>query len=117
MAESLETIAARLRTEYPYPQYVNVGGQRVQMTQEQYDLWIADSANNIRAQQLADEAEAQRAEIRRRVAQGTTRLEANYVLMTTGNPSAVEQRRISNETTEVVYWLVKIMQDKGLLNY
>jgi hypothetical protein len=60
MAETLETIAARLRLEYPFPQYVDEGGVRREMTLVEYDAWIAQSAANERQAQLAAEAEAAR---------------------------------------------------------
>lgn len=67
MADSLSTITARLRTEYPFPQSVFADGIKRGMTQSEYDAWIDQQAVAVRERQLADEAEAAEATRREQV--------------------------------------------------
>jgi hypothetical protein len=42
MADSLATIEAQLRLQYPVPQYDDLNGVKVEMTQARFDAWITD---------------------------------------------------------------------------
>ena len=68
MAETIATISARLRIEYPKPQYDWDQNGPHEMSDARYDQWILDQATYIRDQQLATEADAaRRAEIQAKI--------------------------------------------------
>ena len=74
--ETLEQIQARFRIEYPFPQFRDVDGVPVSMTQQEYDQWILESAQSELARQQEEAAEAARRELRRQVRQARNRLTA-----------------------------------------
>jgi hypothetical protein len=115
VAETIDVIATRLRTEYPMPQYTHDGNAQVAMTQAQYDEWIANQAGSVRQAQLDAEAEAIRLNIRKQVSAGLAQMESNYTIMQGGNASAAEQRRVATETARFVYWMAQALVDKGII--
>lgn len=112
MADTIEVIAAQLRAQYPYPQTVTVNGVSRDMTQEEYDAWISAQAVAVREAQLAAEAEAQEAEIRRLTRLALTKLDQNYQTLsdTSVTLTVPQMRAMLADVTRAAYFVVRILK-------
>jgi hypothetical protein len=116
MTQTVEEIEAQYRLDYPYPQQTNVGGVQRDMTQVEYEQFVADGVANIHQQQLADEAAEAEAEIRRQAKAAYTKLEQNYEALSGGGTlTGPQQRAMLADVTRVVYHMIRILADRGII--
>lgn len=115
MPDSIATITAQLKTDYPQPQYSYVNGENSVMATAEYNAWIDRQAQNIQAKQIEDEAGVVEKGIRSQLLAGIQKLDDNYTALSGGGAvTSAQQRSMLADVTRAASMTLKMLRKAKL---